>query len=77
MNQPAEETEKLLSMEKSLELLAKKTKSESEALFRTKLSNLNTLAGIKMVQKKVTSKRKFNTQFILKSAIINYLIFLV
>jgi E3 ubiquitin-protein ligase SHPRH len=63
MNQPAEETEKLLSMEKSLELLAKKTKSEAETLFRTKLSNLNTLAGIRMVQKKVISKEFFIKKF--------------
>lgn len=48
-----EETDKLLSMEKSLELLAKKTKSESESLFRSLSTNLNTLAGIRMLQKKV------------------------
>jgi len=62
-----EETDKLLSMEKSLELLAKKTKSESESLFRSVSTNLNTLAGIRMIQKKVINFIIYVTKALFKN----------
>jgi hypothetical protein len=53
MYQSKEKKEKLLTMEKSLELLMKKTKSESAKIQRSIISTSIDLAGIKFQQEKV------------------------
>lgn len=63
MHQSKEKKDKLLSMEKSLELLLKKTKSESEKIHRSIASSSIDLAGIRLKQEKVIADFVF---FILK-----------
>ena len=52
MHQSKENKDKLLTMERSLELLMKKTKSESENIYRSVITNSVALAGLKILQKK-------------------------
>ncbi len=53
MNQPKELKDKLLTMEKSLELLLKKTKTEAENIYRLIANDSNGIAGINISQNKV------------------------
>ena len=57
MQQPhtQEEQDKLLSMEKSLELLKKKTTTEAETIFRQFAESSYAICGLKMIQENVKS----------------------
>ena len=53
MQQSKDKKDKLLTMEKSLELLMKKTKTESEKIHRSIIGTSIDLASIKFQQEKV------------------------